>query len=28
MVAFQEDLRDQAHAKGAKLREEVVRGLD
>jgi 5-(carboxyamino)imidazole ribonucleotide mutase len=28
MTAFQDDLRDQAHAKGAKLREEVARGLD
>ena len=28
MLAFQEDLRDQAHAKGAKLRDEVARGLD
>jgi len=27
MVAFQEDLRDQAHAKGASLREQVARGL-
>jgi 5-(carboxyamino)imidazole ribonucleotide mutase len=28
MLAFQEDLRDQAHAKGAKLRDEVARGLE
>jgi 5-(carboxyamino)imidazole ribonucleotide mutase len=27
MVAFQGDLRDQAHAKGASLREQVARGL-
>ena len=27
MVAFQADLRDQAHAKGASLREHVTRGL-
>jgi 5-(carboxyamino)imidazole ribonucleotide mutase len=27
MVAFQADLRDQAHAKGATLREHVSRGL-
>ena len=27
MVAFQADLRDQAHAKGASLREQVARGL-
>ncbi|GAA2026242.1 5-(carboxyamino)imidazole ribonucleotide mutase [Terrabacter terrae] len=28
MVAFQAELRDQAHAKGVKLRDEVARGLD
>ena len=27
MIAFQADLRDQAHAKGAALREQVARGL-
>jgi 5-(carboxyamino)imidazole ribonucleotide mutase len=27
MVAFQSTLRDQAHAKGASLRDEVARGL-
>ena len=27
MVTFQSDLRDQAHAKGASLREQVARGL-
>jgi 5-(carboxyamino)imidazole ribonucleotide mutase len=27
MVIFQADLRDQAHAKGAALREQVARGL-
>jgi 5-(carboxyamino)imidazole ribonucleotide mutase len=28
MAAFQDDLRDQAHAKGARLRDEVARGLE
>ena len=28
MFTFQSDLRDQAHAKGAALREQVARGLD
>jgi 5-(carboxyamino)imidazole ribonucleotide mutase len=28
MLTFQSDLRDQAHAKGAALREQVARGLD
>ena len=27
MLTFQSDLRDQAHAKGAALREQVARGL-
>ena len=27
MLTFQADLRDQAHAKGAALREQVARGL-
>jgi 5-(carboxyamino)imidazole ribonucleotide mutase len=27
MLTFQSDLRDQAHAKGVALREQVARGL-
>jgi 5-(carboxyamino)imidazole ribonucleotide mutase len=27
LLRFQQDLRDQGHAKGASLRDEVARGL-